>query len=196
MRSLGGGLFVLLLLAAAPVRADPQRDPYARSFTLRIGGGAGFTASPDRFALTGSLAGLIPLGDLVVLEILGGTGVAPGSDVQTTQLWLRLALGARIETRTVPVRWYASIRVAHIHQAPLDSWGDHFGDSIAGDPSHGLGHLTALGGATGIAWDVPGTDRQLVLNAELEVLGLVHGAGPSSPAVWADLTIHAGWVFY
>jgi hypothetical protein len=194
MRAILVPVFCLSLFGALPARADaPARDPYARGFALRLGGGGGLTASPDAFAVSGSLAGLIPLGDLVVAEILAGVGSAPADSVQETHLWLRLALGVRLETRTTPVRAYAAVRVAHIHDAPLHAWGHHLGPSLAGDPSHGLGHLTGLGGAAGAAWDVPGTERQLVLSAELEVLGLVHGAGP---AAWIDLTVHAAWVFF
>ncbi len=189
-------LFMTAGLAHAEDKASPPRDPFARAFSLRLGVGAGMRVSPDRFALSGTLAGLIPLGDLVVLEVLAGVGSAPGEDVQSTHLWVDLTAGARIETRTTPVRGYGSIRVAHLHDAPLHAWGDHFGPTLAGDPAHGLGHLTLLGGAAGLAWDVPGTDRQLVVGAELELLGLVHSSGHESPALFGDLSAHVAWVFF
>lgn len=189
----------MALLWASEARADeaqPEPDPYARAFAVQLGIGAGMRIAPERFALSGSLAALIPLGDLVVLEVLGGVGSAPGGDVHDTRLSVDLTAGVRLETRTVPIRAYGSIRVSHLHDAPLDAWGDHFGPTLAGDPAHGLGHLTLVGGAAGAAWDVPGTRRQLVLSVELEVLGLVHSSTNESPAVFGDLSLNVAWVFF
>lgn len=182
--------WVVLMLAMA-ASAEAQ-DPYGRAFALQIGIGGGMRVSPDAPALDATLAGLVPLGDLAVLEIITAIGTVPAEDAR---LWLDLTLGARLESRTPELRAYGSIRLAAIHDAALHLWGDHFVQTITTEEGHGVAHLTMLGGAAGAAWDVPGTRRHLVLSAELELLGLLHSTGEESPALLGTLSMHAAWVF-
>jgi hypothetical protein len=196
-RLIGMGLLAISLVASeARAEEAAEPDPYARAFALRLGVGAGLRVAPEAFALNGTLAALVPLGDLVVLEVIGGVGSAPGESVHDTRLWLDLTAGVRIESRTTPVRAYGSLRVAHLHDAPLHAWGEHTGEALAGDPAHGLGHVTLLGGAAGLVWDVPGTRRHLVLGAELELLGVVHSSLDQGPVLFGDLSAHAAWTFF
>jgi hypothetical protein len=189
-------ILVVSILTFASAASAQERDPYGRAFALQIGIGGGMRVSPDLGSLDATLAGLIPLGDIVVLEIITAIGAVPADNTHDARLWLDLTLGARIESRTTPVRAYGSIRVAALHDAALHLWGDHFVRTITTEEGHGVGHLTMLGGAAGAAWDVPGTRRNLVLSAELEVLGLLHSTGQDSPALLGTLSINAAWVFF
>jgi hypothetical protein len=185
-------LATLALLAPAFARADA---PPPRAFVLRVGAGGALLAGPDRLAGVGSLAGLIPIGDHVGIDLIGTLGIDPESGVG--RAWVGLAAGVRVDLPLDAFRPNLALRIAHIHDAPLDAWGNHFGQTLAGDPTYGLGHLTALGGAVGLSWEVPGADRRCVLGVEVEGLGLVHGHvhHGRSPDAWLSATLSAGWQF-
>lgn len=179
-----------------PELEEPElADPSGRAVMLRIGAGASALPGPDRAGLTGELGVQIPLAEWMSIDVVARLGVDPWD--QQGRIWIALLAGVRGELPLDAWRPYLALRIAHVHDAPLDAWGEHFGETLAGDPSHGLGHLTALGGALGATWEVPGTQRRVVLSAEAEGLGLIHGhMHAGAPAGWIGGVIGVGWQFF
>jgi hypothetical protein len=187
-------VWAILSLAAAllaPARAHADE----RAFMLRVGLGVAALAGPDRASSVGSLGGLIPVGEAMGIEIIGALGLDP--EAQVGRMWIGLSAGVRVDLPLEAWRPYIAARVAHLHDAPLEAWSRHFGETLAGDPAYGLGHLTALGGGLGVNWALPNTERRLWLGAEVEVLGLVHGHAHHgrSPDAWIGGSLNAGWQF-
>ncbi|UJR83569.1 hypothetical protein [Sandaracinus amylolyticus] len=188
----------VLLVVPSLVRAQdaPSDDPMGRAVTLRLGLGASGIVGPDRAGITGHFGVQIPLVEWVSIDVIAQLGVDPW-DAQG-RMWIALAAGVRGELPLDAWRPYLAARIAHVHDAPLHAWGDHFGETLAGDPAHGLGHLTALGGALGVTWEVPGTQRRLVLGVEAEALGLIHGSAHHgrSPDAWLGGSVSVGWQLF
>jgi hypothetical protein len=174
--ALTAGLLALPGRAQADDQARPALDAArAPALALALGGGA---VSPGTAALVGAISFTYPLGAIVALEVEGGSGYAAGGQGARPQFWLRLAAGAQVRLARGPVMPWLGARVVHVHAAATDVWLDHPGHSLAGDASHGLGHLTGLGATAGLAWDLPGTDGRCAALLEGEALWMVVGDAP------------------
>ncbi len=141
---------------------------------------------------TGELLFDLALSDHFGFEIGGRFGVTPSSG--GTAL-VALGLGFRAGMHFAHgLSGQTSVRVLHIHDAPHDAWTDATGATLAGDPTFGLAHVTAAGAAIGIAWELPGTDRRLLLTLDIEVLGRVHGHGSRAlPGAWVSAPVGLRW---
>ncbi len=192
VRENGHGVVIfVLLLATLAINSVPSSAQADRRVTLDAA--AGFATPLDKVrpmaALT--LGVHVPIGDWIGLEVLGAAGITPG-DAQDARMLLRLTGGLRLEQGVLGQRFYASFRVAHVHDAPLHVWEHHLGASLAGDATHGLSHLTAMGGAVGAAFAITPISPQLSVAVEAELLGLIVGKGSSG---WFTLTASLGWGF-
>lgn len=195
-------LLALVISIALPCAARADDLSPGRAFTLRIGAGGDGLVGPDRLAPVVLLSGLLPIGEWAGIEIGARVGVDP--ELELGRGWVGLEAGFRAEIPLGEWRPYASVRIAHTHDAPIASWGDHFGESLAGDPTYGMAHLTALGGALGLAWTVPRTEGRLSVSWELSGYGRAHGHHATghhgggqhrSPDGWLGATAQIGWMF-
>jgi len=149
-----------------------------------------------RGMILSQLAVALPFADGLGLvwgfEVGGRFGVVPAAGETALA---GIEVGVRAETHLaegLDARF--ALRVAHIHDAPHAAWLGETGATLAGDPSFGLAHITTGGGALGVAWEVPGTDRRLVLSMEVEVLGRIYGHGLRPlPNLWLSLPIALAW---
>jgi hypothetical protein len=199
------GVFaVTFTLTAAPIaRADtsaPDRQPSQPGGTPQIavyvGEGVGSVldkaggAAPSGGTL---LAVTVPIVRVVAIEIMGASGYALGKTTGTEDdFWLRLALGLRIEDSLRKLRPYGAFRLVHLHYAPVQTWIDHPGDSIAGSSSEGLDHRSGMALAGGLSWTVPRTKGKLRLMGEAELAWVPIGTGPE----WfLTTTLGAGLAF-
>lgn len=191
----------IALMIASPSLALAEDLSPGRAFALRVGAGADVLVGPDRVAPVVMLSGLLPIGEWASVEIGARVGVDP--ELELGRAWVGLEAGFRGEIPLLEWRPYGSLRIAHTHDAPIATWGDHFGESLAGDPNYGMAHLTALGGALGLAWIVPGTEGRLSISWELSAYARVHGhhaarAGSAqfrSPDSWLGGSAQLGWMF-
>jgi hypothetical protein len=172
-----------LATSGSPSRASardgaPEVEPNAArapALALSVGGGA---LAPHAPALVGALSFTFPLGAVVALEVEGGSGYAAGSQSTEPSFWLRLAAGAQLRFARGPLVPWLGARVAHVHAAPPRVWLDHPGHTLAGDSTHGLGHLTGLGATAGVSFDLPDTGGRFAALLETEVLWMVVGPAP------------------
>jgi hypothetical protein len=139
------------------------------------------------------LALTLPIVRLVAVELMGSTGYALGHTTGTEDdFWARLALGLRIEDSLRALRPYGAFRLVHLHYAPVQTWLDHPGDSIAGSSSEGLQHRSGMALGGGLSWTVPRTKQKLRLMGEAELAWVPIGTGP---AWFLTTTLGAGLAF-
>jgi hypothetical protein len=182
-------LATLTVLAPRVARADADPDhPMARTaesprVAIYAGSGVGSVLDkPGGAAPSGGtlLALTLPIARLVTVELIGSTGYALGHVTGTEDdFWARLALGLRIEDSLRTLRPYGAFRLVHLHYAPVQTWLDHPGDSIAGSSSEGLQHRSGMGLAGGVSWTVPHTKGRLRLMGEGELSWVPIGTGPA-----------------
>jgi hypothetical protein len=128
-------------------------------------------------AATGSIRLALPLARVVALELMGTLGYAIGRG-SPDDFWARLAIGLRIEDSLRAFRPYGAFRLVHLHFAPVATWEDHPGDSIAGSSSAGLQHRSGMALASGLSWAIPGNEGRVRAMAEIEVSWVPVGNGP------------------
>jgi len=159
----------------AQARPDPRYEPAP---TLYYGLGGGVLASPVRGFAASALGLAWPIVGPLALDVQTGMGSAPRDPSEQGDLWIRLAAGARLELPNRPLRPYVTLRVTHIHMAPLQVWSDHPFAAIAGDATYGLAHRTGLALSGGAMWSIPGAEHWQ-LGGDLEGEWVINGAGPS-----------------
>lgn len=176
----------LFFVALAPrlawaVEADaPPESARPRALTI-YAGTAGIsvldTGAGAVPAIGGELGATFPLGKLFALELLGAAGLSAARDTEPNNIWIRLALGLRVErTDTWGLRPYGGLRLVHIHYAKAETWRDHPGASLLGDSSRGLDHRSGLGLVGGVSHGM-GASRFRIF-AELEPSYVPIGRGP------------------
>lgn len=181
-------LVVLASLVPAAARADeeardaptPAKGERPRSLTIYLGS-AGVsvldTSAGAVPAVGGSLGAGVPLGKLFALELIGSGGVSAARDDEPNNIWIRLALGLRVErTDAWGVRPYGAFRIVHIHFAKAETWRDYPGASILGDSSKGLDHRSGLGLAGGVSYGMGGSRFRIF--GEIEPSWVPIGRGP------------------
>ncbi len=166
-----------LAMEASPL--PPKLRPPA--ITVWTGGGVGSvfdTRVGPIPAAQGTLGVTVPLGRLFAVELSGAGAIAKGRGSEPDDAWGRLALGLRVERGDLwKMRPYGAVRLIHVHFAPLDTWTDHPGASLAGSSSHGLSHRSGLAAAIGLSYGLG--DSRFRLYGELEPSWLAVGRGPS-----------------
>ena len=109
---------------------------------------------------------------ILAAELLGDAGGT------TTELWQRLALGARIEKRGRRTRPFASLRLTHIHMAPYEVWVTNPGQAFAGGSEIGVEHRSGLSAAVGVSTVVPRTRERARMFISGEMMWVPVGSGP------------------
>ncbi len=132
-------------------------------------------------AAVGSLVVALPLLRYATLELMGTAGYARGDGAAPDDMWLRLALGARLEDSRKALRPYGALRFVHIHYATAETWKDHPADSLLGSSSAGLQHRSGMALAGGMSWLVPHSDGRVRAMLEAEVSWVPIG----NPPAWA-----------
>ncbi|MDW8361265.1 MAG: hypothetical protein RMK74_02595 [Myxococcales bacterium] len=124
------------------------------------------------------------------IDVVGGVGVSFGTHPRG---WIRLAAGPRWQSRLDGWWPHVGLRVWHIHDASRQSWMEHFGANLVGDPSHGLMHTSCMALAAGSSW--PLTPRWAVF-VELEGALVVHAGGrdPGAPHGWVLAGAGVRWL--
>jgi len=172
----------------APAASSRERP---RALTLYLGSaGASVldTSAGAVPAVGGSLGAGIPLGRLFALELIGSGGVSAARGEEPNNIWIRLALGLRVErTDAWGLRPYGALRVVHIHFAKAETWRDYPGASLLGDSSKGLDHRSGLGLAGGLSYGFGGSRFRFF--GELEPSWVPIGRGPQ---LFAALTLGVG----
>lgn len=184
-------LVVLVSLLASSVAwadAEPlgrdvpaaEKKERARSLTFYLGS-AGVsvldTSAGAVPAVGGSIGAGFPLGKLFALELIGSSGVSFARDDEPYNIWIRLALGLRVErTDAWGFRPYGALRLLHIHFARAETWRDNPAASILGDSSRGLDHRSGLGAAGGVSYGIGGSRFRVF--GEVEPSWVPIGRGP------------------
>jgi hypothetical protein len=187
VRSVIFALALALSLVAMPPRAawaveadSPSPPSRSRSLTVYAGTAAISVLDTGAGAVTaigGELGATFPLGRLFALELLGAAGGSAARDTEPVNLWIRLALGLRVErTDTWGLRPYGGLRLVHLHFAKAETWRDYPGASLLGDSSRGLDHRSGLGLVGGVSHGM-GASRFRIF-AELEPTYVPIGRGP------------------
>jgi hypothetical protein len=193
-RVLSLSMMSLVLASATRARAaDPDVPPDASRAAPRVtlyasaGGGSVLDkAGGPAPSATGSLRLALPLARFLALEVSGTSGYAVGRGTPD-DLWLRLALGLRVEDARRALRPYGALRLVHIHFAPVSTWEAHPGDSIAGSSTEGLQHRSGSALAGGLSWSFPYTQDRVRAMAEAELSWVPIG----NPPAWFT-TVEAG----
>jgi hypothetical protein len=132
-------------------------------------------------AATGSIHVALPLLRYLAVELMGSAGYVRGDGSSPDDMWMRLALGARVEDSRRAFRPYGALRFVHIHYATAETWKDHPADSFLGSSAAGLQHRSGMAGALGLSWLIPHTDGKLRAMAEVELAWVPIG----TPPAWA-----------
>ncbi len=159
------------------------------AFDARAGPGArGMAQSQLTLSLPFADAGAFVFGG----EIMGRFGLVP---VEGGTALVGLAGGIRVgHSPRADLDVGLSLRIAHIHDAPHGAWVDHTSETLTGDPSWGLAHITAVGAALGLALEVPGLDGRLRLTAVVKLLGRIDGHRECGlPCDWPTAPIGLVW---
>jgi hypothetical protein len=195
-RALCVSIVLLVLASGSQARAAdpdvtlaPDASRSAPRVTLYASAGGGSVldkAGGPAPSATGSIRLALPLARFFALEVSGTSGYAVGRGTPD-DLWLRLALGLRIEDAHQALRPYGAFRLVHIHFAPVSTWEAHPGDSIAGSSTEGLQHRSGSALAAGLSWSFPHTQDRVRAMAEAEVSWVPIG----NPPAWF-MTVEAG----
>lgn len=172
--------------------AAAQARPSDR-LVLRFQGGPTYVHGSSLLGGTGHVAIDVGFARMFAFEAFAGGGFAGRGHAGRGNL--RAGLGLRVGARSGASRPYLGVRAAHVHEAPLSSFRDHPGQALTGDPTHGLGHVTLVGGTAGFVLVPRGTTR-LRATVELESLIVAHTyertADPDGLAPRAYTTLSAG----
>jgi hypothetical protein len=133
---------------------DTTEAPRTTLYASAGGGSVLDEAGGAAPSATSSLRLALPLGRWAALEGAGTSGYVLGRGTPD-DYWLRLAIGVRVEDAQQALRPYAALRLVHVHFAPVSTWQEHPGASIAGSSTEGLQHRSGSALAGGVTWALP-----------------------------------------
>jgi hypothetical protein len=198
VRRVSSAVIALLGVASNAGASEPDATAGAARaesrVTLYASAGAGSVldkAGGPAPSATASLRLALPLARFVALEVSGTSGYAIGRGT-SDDYWLRLALGMRVEDSRAALRPYGALRLVHVHFAPVSTWEEHPGASIAGSSTEGLQHRSGTAVAAGLSWGIPGTGDRVRAMAEVEVSWVPIG---DAPAWFATAEVGVGYAF-
>lgn len=174
-RGLAWGLMVLLGLFPGHGFADKTKNVVKESeFRLGVNVGTSFTGRDDTL---GPSVGLHFRGTLLWhLEFDIDTTVAflpmelTTSNREHAMLGLGAALGGSLWISQI--KWRGLVTFLHAHDAALNVWKDHFGESFLGDYSYGMVHSSFLGPKVSAEFQM---FKGIRGSFDIQYLRLIHG---------------------